>query len=159
MSGTVLRFRWSWLVAGLLATSCLTPVALLGGCGEESVTVRSDSLGTSVTPAQATYGDETGAGEGPTEAAYTGPYDAELMSVGVGTGRTRTVQLHNRGRRADTYWIAVYPPSAARVSTRSVRLRPDEAATITVMITTHPFVVHVLSRGRKGDDVADLLVS
>ena len=81
------------------------------------------------------------------------------MSVGVGTGRTRTVQLHNRGRRADTYWIAVYPPSAARVSTRSVRLRPDEAATITVMITTHPFVVHVLSRGRKGDDVADLLVS
>ena len=69
-----------------------------------------------------------------------------------------TVMLRNKGRRADTYWIAVYPPSAARVSTTSVRLRPDEAATITVMISSHPFVVHVLSRGRKGDDVAYLQV-
>ena len=133
-----------------MATSCLTPVALLGGCGEDSVPVSTESRGTSLTPAQ-TRGNDTGAGQGPTEAAYTGPYDAELMATGVGTGRTRTVQLRNRGRRADTYWIAVYPPSAARVSTRSVRLRPDEAATITVMISSHPFVVHVVSRGRKGD--------
>lgn len=145
-------------MTGLMASSCLAPVVLLGGCGEESVSVPSDSLGRSATPAQVTSGNEAGAGEGPTEAAYTGPYDAELMAVGVGTGRTRTVQLRNLGRRADTYWIAVYPPSAARVSTTSVRLRPEEAATITIMISSHPFVVHVLSRGRKGDDVAYLQV-
>ena len=142
-----------------MATSCLTGVALLEGCEEDPGPLRrSESLGTPATPAQATTGNESGAAEPPTEASYTGPYDAELMRVGVGTGRTRTVQLRNTGRRSDTYWIAVYPPSAARVSTTSVRLRPDEAATITVMIATHPFAVHVLSRGRRGDDVAYLQV-
>ena len=160
MSGTGCRlFRRSWLVTGIVATASVAGVALLGGCEEDPGPLRqSDSLGTTVTPAQATTGPETGAGEVPSEEAYTGPYDAELMAVGVGTGRTRTVLLRNRGKRADTYWIAVYPPSAARVSTSSVHLRPDEAATITVMISTHPFVVRVLSGGRKGDDIAYLQV-
>ena len=57
-----------------MATSCLAPVALLGGCGEDSAYEPSESLDTTVTPAQPTSGNDTGAAGTPTEPAYTGPY-------------------------------------------------------------------------------------